>query len=54
MRILFTGGGTGGHIFPIIAIIRELKRIAEEERILDLELSMMSPDDLRPRLKLVK
>lgn len=26
MRILFTGGGTAGHIFPIIAIIRELKK----------------------------
>lgn len=26
MKILFTGGGTGGHIYPIIAIIREIKR----------------------------
>ncbi len=26
MKILFTGGGTAGHIFPIIAIIRELKK----------------------------
>lgn len=26
MKILFTGGGTAGHIFPIIAIIREIKR----------------------------
>ncbi|MBI4225068.1 MAG: undecaprenyldiphospho-muramoylpentapeptide beta-N-acetylglucosaminyltransferase [Candidatus Sungbacteria bacterium] len=45
MRILFTAGGTGGHVFPIIAVIRELKRIAEEERILDLELFYMGPED---------
>lgn len=45
MRIVFTAGGTGGHVFPIIAVIRELKRIAEEERILDLELFYMGPED---------
>jgi UDP-N-acetylglucosamine--N-acetylmuramyl-(pentapeptide) pyrophosphoryl-undecaprenol N-acetylglucosamine transferase len=27
-KIVFTGGGTGGHIFPIIAIARELKKIS--------------------------
>lgn len=27
MKILFTGGGTGGHIFPIVAIAREIRRI---------------------------
>lgn len=43
MRILFTGGGTGGHFFPILAVARELKRIAEEEKILDLELFYMGP-----------
>jgi len=25
MKILFTGGGTAGHIFPIIAIVREIR-----------------------------
>jgi len=27
MKIIFTGGGTGGHVFPIIAIVTELKKI---------------------------
>ena len=27
MKIIFTGGGTAGHIFPIIAIIRKIKEI---------------------------
>lgn len=27
MKILFTGGGTGGHVFPIVAIVREMRRI---------------------------
>src|SRR3989344_4669140 len=27
MKILFTGGGTGGHVFPLVAIVREIRRI---------------------------
>lgn len=50
MRILFAGGGTGGHFFPILALVREVKRVAEEERILDLELFYMSPDGLGAHL----
>lgn len=30
MRILFTGGETGGHIFPIIAVKREIDKILKE------------------------
>ncbi len=44
MHIAFTGSGEGGHFTPIIAVAREIKRIAEEERILDLELFYFSPD----------
>lgn len=32
MRILFTGGGTGGHIFPIIAILREILKIYPDNK----------------------
>ena len=27
MKIVFTGGGTAGHIFPILAIVREIRDI---------------------------
>src|SRR3989344_1275350 len=50
MRIALTGGGSGGHIYPIIAVAREIRRIAEEERILDLELFYFGPETLPPDL----
>ncbi|MDO8524038.1 MAG: undecaprenyldiphospho-muramoylpentapeptide beta-N-acetylglucosaminyltransferase [bacterium] len=31
MKILFTGGGTAGHIFPILAVIREIRSIYQGE-----------------------
>ena len=40
MKILFTGGGTAGHVFPIIAIVRELRRMG-----IDAEFFFLGPKD---------
>ena len=34
MKILLTGGGTGGHFYPLIAVAEEIKKIAHKEKIL--------------------
>ncbi len=42
MKIVFTGGGTGGHFYPIIAIAEEVNRIVDEEKIVGAKLYYMS------------
>lgn len=43
MKILFTGGGSGGHFYPIISIAQEINRLSKENRLLAPELYFMSP-----------
>ena len=42
MKIVFTGGGTGGHVFPLVAVIRELRRLNPQK---NLQLYYLGPKD---------
>ena len=50
MKILFTGGGTGGHFYPIIAVTEEIKKIAIEDKLVEPELYFMSVDPYNEEL----
>jgi UDP-N-acetylglucosamine--N-acetylmuramyl-(pentapeptide) pyrophosphoryl-undecaprenol N-acetylglucosamine transferase len=50
MKILLTGGGTGGHFYPIVAIAESIRKIAKEEKLLDATLYYMSPSPYNERM----
>lgn len=50
MKIVFTGGGTGGHFYPIIAVAEKLNKMLEREKIAQVELYYMSTEPYNERL----
>lgn len=42
MKILLTGGGTGGHFYPLIAVAESINKIVKEEKLLPVQLYYMS------------
>jgi UDP-N-acetylglucosamine--N-acetylmuramyl-(pentapeptide) pyrophosphoryl-undecaprenol N-acetylglucosamine transferase len=44
MKIVFTGGGTGGHFYPIVAVVEKINNIIDEQKIIDAKLYYFSDD----------
>ncbi len=42
MKILLTGGGSGGHFYPLIAVAEEINKIAKADNLVSAELYFMS------------
>jgi len=42
MKIVFTGGGTGGHFYPIIAVVQKVNQIIDKENIIGSKLYYIS------------
>lgn len=43
MKIIFTGGGTGGHFYPIIAINEAIQKIAKQKKLITPEMYFFGP-----------
>lgn len=50
MKIVFTGGGSGGHFYPIIAISQSIKKIAKEKKLITPEMYFFGPNPYNPGL----
>lgn len=44
MKIVLTGGGTGGHFYPIIAVAEALREVEQEEKLLHPDLYYYAPE----------
>ncbi len=49
MKILFTGGGTGGHFYPIIAVAQAIREEAKQKKVLPPQFYFMAPAKYNPR-----
>ena len=50
MKIVFTGGGTGGHFYPIIAVAQKLNQLLVREKIANVEMYYLSTEPYNERM----
>ncbi len=50
MKILFTGGGTGGHFYPIIAVGQEIREIARNKKLVEPQFFYMADNPYNEKI----
>lgn len=50
MKIVFAGGGTGGHFYPIIAVAQEINRVVKEEHLIQPQLFYLADSPWNSKL----
>lgn len=50
MKILLTGGGSGGHFYPIIAVSQALRKISRENKLIEPTLTFYAPEPYNEKL----
>ena len=48
MKIVFTGGGSGGHFYPIVAVAEEINILVKENKLVPPELFYISTSPYNP------
>lgn len=49
MKVVVTGGGTGGHIYPALALVKEIKRLEPKSEFLYIGTERGLESDIVPR-----
>lgn len=52
MKILLTGGGSGGHFYPLVAVAEAIRQKVQDEKLIEPELYYMAPDPYNPTILL--
>ena len=50
MKILFTGGGSHGHFYPIVAVAQEVNKIVKEQKLISPMMYFMAPEPYNKKL----
>lgn len=49
MKIVITGGGTGGHFYPLMAVAESIQKQAREQKLVEPRIYYVGPDEYNPK-----